>query len=375
MSSNVTGEFELIRRYFTRPSGVATSATKAVVATTVSTAPATAIPTTPTTPKTPTTATTASTVVLGIGDDCALIAPTPGHELAFSTDMLVEGRHFIAGTDPERLGHKTLAVNLSDCAAIGARPRYALLAGALPDADPAWLSGFSRGLFALADRFDVELIGGDTTRGPRNLCMTIIGEVPSGQALLRSGARVGDVVWVSGELGSAAVGLALLQKTLPDGAADALTATDRTQAIDALERPEPRVPLGLALRGIATSAIDVSDGLIGDLGHVLERSGVGADIDLARVPCQPWLRSMASALASRASRDFAMRAMLAGGDDYELCFTAPSSREGDVHAAAREARVAVTAIGRIVLGTGLTVRDQSGAVLPLENVRAFDHFQ
>ena len=360
MSSNVTGEFELIRRYFTRPPRTAATATTAATAATAATA---------------TTATTASTVVLGIGDDCALIAPTPGHELAFSTDMLVEGRHFIAGTDPERLGHKTLAVNLSDCAAMGARPRYALLAGALPDADPAWLTGFSRGLFALADRFDVELIGGDTTRGPRNLCMTIIGEVPSGQALLRSGARAGDVVWVSGELGSAAVGLALLQETIPDRALDALTATDRAQAIDALERPEPRVGLGLALRGIATSAIDVSDGLIGDLGHVLERSGVGADIDLARVPCRPWLRSMTSAPALRGPRDFAIRSMLAGGDDYELCFTAPPSREGDVHAAARKARVAVTAIGRIVERTALTVRDQRGALLPLENVRAFDHFQ
>ena len=331
--------------------------------------------------------------VVGIGDDCAVIRITPGHEIAMSTDMLVEGRHFLAGTDPERLGHKTLAVNLSDCAANGAVPRYALLAMALPHADDAWLAAFSRGLFALADRFDVELIGGDTTRGPLNLCVTIIGEVPAGASLLRSGARVGDLVWVSGRLGSAAMGLALLQGD------ESLSSDDRRRAIDALETPEPRVALGLALRGIATAAIDVSDGLVGDLGHILERSHVGAEVFIDAIPCEPWLRAMRSVgprampaetralsdndrtrVANRAPAGsdrtgVANRALLAGGDDYELCFTAAASSESAVHAAGRSAGVEVTAIGRIVQGNSLRVIDQAGKVMPMNDVHAFDHFR
>ena len=319
-------EFELIRRFFTRP---------------------------------------ARRAVLGVGDDCALIAPRPGCELALSTDMLVAGRHFLRDAEPEALGHKTLAVNLSDCAAVGADPRYALLAGALPDADPGWLEAFSRGLFALADRFDVELVGGDTTRGPLTLCVTIVGEVPAGQALLRSGARPGDTIWVSGMLGAAAAGLAALQGKLD------LPAAERRQALDALHRPEPRVALGVALRGITASAIDVSDGLAGDLGHILERSAAGAEIDLARIPAPAWLRAR---LAAAATRDFALGCVLAGGDDYELCFTARPEQEARVREAGRSAGVAVTPIGRIVAGAGLVVRDDGGQPLDTAALRPFDHF-
>jgi thiamine-monophosphate kinase len=319
-------EFELIRRYFTRP---------------------------------------AREAVLGVGDDCALIAPRPGQELAISTDMLVAGRHFLHDTEPEALGHKTLAVNLSDCAAVGAQPRFALLACALPDAEPGWLEPFSRGLFALADRFGVELIGGDTTRGPLTLCVTIIGEVPAGSALLRSGARPGDTVWVSGELGAAAAGLAVLTAKLD------LPEPERGQAIGALQRPTPRVELGMALRGVATSALDISDGLLGDLGHILERSAVGAQIELSRLPCSGGLRAR---LASAPSRRLALHCVLAGGDDYELCFTAPPERAAQVLEAGRRAGVAVTSIGRIVAGTALTVADEHGRALDLSALRAFDHF-
>ena len=322
-------EFALIRRYFTRP---------------------------------------AQRAVLGVGDDCALIAPRAGYELALSTDMLVAGRHFLHGTDAGDLGHKTLAVNLSDCAACGATPRYALLAGALPDADPEWLERFSRGLFALADRYAVELIGGDTTRGPLTLCVTIIGEVPVGRALLRSGARSGDCVWVSGELGTAAAGLAALQGRLE------LPDAERAVAIRALQRPVPRVELGIALRGIASAAIDVSDGLLGDLAHILEHSAVGADIELTRVPCADWLHAQ---LKVPGQREMALRFLLAGGDDYELCFTAPADRTPQVEAAGRAAGVAVTSIGRIVAGSALVVRDTGdagGAALDLSALRAFDHF-
>lgn len=319
-------EFDLIRRYFTRP---------------------------------------APHAVLGVGDDCALLAPRAGYELAIATDMLVAGRHFLQGTDPEALGHKTLAVNLSDCAAVGAAPRYALLAGALPEADAEWLEGFSRGLFALADRFAVELIGGDTTRGPLTLCVTIIGEVPAGQALLRSGAGLGDTIWVSGQLGTAAAGLAILR-----GEFD-LPQPPRRQATDALQRPTPRVELGIALRCIASAALDVSDGLIGDLGHILERSALGAEIDLSRLPCAEWLRMRLNRAETRRQ---ALGWLLAGGDDYELCFTAPAGRAMQVVEAGRKADVAVTPVGRIIAGTALTVRDEQGQALDLSALQAFDHF-
>ena len=302
-------------------------------------------------------------VRVGIGDDAAVVAPTPGCDLVFSVDMLVEDRHFLAGVDPATLGHKTLAVNLSDMAAMGARPRWALLAGALPDNDERWLSDFARGLFALADRFGVALIGGDTTRGPRNLCLTIIGEVPVGTALTRSGAKVGDDIYVSGTLGDSALALAVLQgRAALDGAA---LATARAR----LETPEPRVALGERLRGVASAAIDISDGLTGDLQHILDRSGVGAAIDLALIP-----RSMPLAtLIDGNGRDLGLACLLAGGDDYELCFTAAASSRETIAAIARDVGVPLARIGAVIAESGLVVRDKRG--VPLVAVpRSFDHF-
>jgi thiamine-monophosphate kinase len=305
----------------------------------------------------------AKTAVVGVGDDAALLAPTPGHELAVSVDMLVAGRHFFADVDPEALGHKTLAVNLSDLAAVGATPRWALLAGALPGADADWLAKFARGFFALADAHGVELVGGDTTRGPLTLCVTIIGEVPAGKALLRSGARTGDSIWVSGPLGDAALALAHKQGRLE------LPATELAACEHALLRPAPRVTLGERLRGIASAAIDLSDGLIGDLGHVLKASRVGATLELAAIP-----RSLAlqRQLDGRAS-DVALACLLAGGDDYELCFTVPAARDADVVALAIELGLTLRRIGAIVADAGILVRDETGRPLP-ELPRGFDHF-
>ena len=301
-------------------------------------------------------------VRLGVGDDAAIIAPTPGCELAISVDMLVEGRHFVPGADPEALGHKTLAVNLSDLAAMGATPRFALLAGALPDADERWLDAFSRGLFALAERFDVTLIGGDTTRGPRNLCVTIIGELPTGTAIARSGARAGDDIWVSGMLGDAMLALAAMQGRTSIDAATLPALRER------LDRPEPRVALGQRLRGLATAALDVSDGLVGDLAHILEASHVGAEIDLAAIP-----RSAALDAKLAPERALALSCLLAGGDDYELCFTAPQSARARVGAIAIELCMPVTRVGAIREGAGLVVRDEHGAALA-KLPDAYDHF-
>ena len=302
-------------------------------------------------------------VRVGVGDDGAVVAPTPGCDLVFSVDMLVEGRHFLSGVDPATLGHKTLAVNLSDMAAMGAKPRWALLAGALPDFDECWLDGFARGMFALADRFHVALIGGDTTRGPRNLCLTIIGEVPAGSALVRGGARPGDDIYVSGMLGAAAFALAVLQGKAMSGGADLAVARAR------LETPEPRVALGERLRGVATAAIDLSDGLTGDLQHILDRSGVGAAIDVALIPRMPAL----AGLVAGGARDLGLACLLAGGDDYELCFTAVAASRDKIAAIARDVNVPLTRIGSVSAGTGLVVRDERGA--PLAALpRSFDHF-
>ena len=318
------GEFELIDRFFRRPT---------------------------------------SHTVLGVGDDAALLAPTPGHELAVSVDMLVAGRHFFEDVDPEALGHKTLAVNLSDMAAMGATPRWALLAGALPESDATWLGAFARGFFALADAYDVDLVGGDTTRGPLNLCVTILGEVPPGQALRRSGARPGDAIYVSGSLGAAALAVARHRgRTV-------LTREELAGCEQALLRPIPRVALGEALRGIATAAIDVSDGLVGDLGHVLDASAVGASLDLAAMP-RP---AAIGRLLAGAERELALFCLLAGGDDYELCFTAPGHCARAVAALAEQLELSLTRIGTIEPRPGLVVMDEHGHVLtPLP--RAFDHF-
>jgi len=296
---------------------------------------------------------------LGIGDDCALLTPSPGMQTAISSDMLVEGRHFFAGEDPRRLGHKCLAVNLSDLAAMGARPVGFTLALALPAADRDWLSGFSAGLFALADAHDCELIGGDTTKGPLNICITIFGEVAPGRSLLRSAAQVGDDIWVSGTLGDARLALAGYRGEL------ALPPEQLAAAGTRMHMPTPRVQLGLALSGIAHAAIDISDGLAGDLGHILERSGVGAVLDVDALPAGPVLAGQLLALR----RAFAA----AGGDDYELCFTAPASAREAVVAAGAASGTAVTRVGRIEAAPGLRFSDAAGSALDLK-LGGFDHF-
>ena len=317
-------EFDIIRRYFTRP---------------------------------------VKRALLGAGDDCALIAPEPGTVLAVSTDMLVEGRHFLAGTDAAKLGHKALAVNLSDLAAMGAAPRYAILALALPEADETWLAQFTQGFFTLADAFGVELIGGDTTRGPRNLCITVIGAVPPDLALRRDGAKAGDEVWLSGCTGDAALALAHLNGRIR------LAEAALAHCLARLHTPVPCVALGLALRGLATSAIDVSDGLVADIGHIGECSGVAIELRHADVP-------RSRALAACADERLAQECLLAGGDDYELAFTASADAHGRVAALAAELGLALTCIGNVSVGEpGLvSVCDAAGQIMQIAS-KGFDHFE
>lgn len=312
-------------------------------------------------------------VVLGIGDDCALLQPTPGMQLAISSDMLVSGRHFFADVDPATLGHKALAVNLSDLAACGATPLGFTLALSLPAADPAWLQTFSQGLFALADRHHCPLVGGDTTQGPLNICITVFGETPPGQALLRSGARAGDDVWVSGTLGDAALALdALLGRTT-------LPAATLAAARQRLEQPTPRVALGQALRGIASAAADVSDGLLGDLGHILKRSGVGAELDA--LTAMHLIATCAHSASANGHFDpqnnldaTVLRHVLSGGDDYELVFTAPAGQREQVVQAGHATATPVTRIGRITTGAGVRVLAADGT--PLQGAwTSFDHFK
>lgn len=298
--------------------------------------------------------------VLGGGDDCALLAIEPGMQLAVTSDLLIEGRHFLSTVPPARLGHKALAVNLSDLAACGARPLAFTLAIAMPRADDAFLAAFADGLYALADAHAIELVGGDTTAGPVvTIDITAMGEVPPGRALRRDGARASDTLWVSGRLGDARLALEAFRGTVTLGG-EAFYAV-RT----AMETPSPRVALGLALRGLATSAIDLSDGLLGDLGHVLQASRAGATVDLAALPCSAVLAAQPAPLQRRC--------LLEGGDDYELLFTAPADADDAVHAAARDAGVPVTPIGRIEAEPGLRVREADGRVAPAA-ARGFDHF-
>jgi thiamine-monophosphate kinase len=297
---------------------------------------------------------------LGVGDDCALITPAAGMQLAVSSDMLVEGRHFLSTVDPFRLGHKALAVNLSDLAACGAKPLAFTLALALPAADDAWLAPFARGLLELADAHGCELVGGDTTRGPLNICITVFGEVPPGAALLRSGARVGDDIHVSGTLGDARLALEVFRGAL------SVDARLFEMARARMEMPTPRVALGQALRGIATAAIDVSDGLLGDLGHILKQSGLGACIDTSQAQA---LMAAGDALDEQQRVEF----VLAGGDDYELLFTAPAAQREAVLAAARASAVSVTRIGRIEPEAGLRLVDGEGHAIA-NRFASFDHF-
>ncbi|MBU3654495.1 MAG: thiamine-phosphate kinase [Limnohabitans sp.] len=301
--------------------------------------------------------------VLGVGDDCALIQPSAGQQLAISTDMLVEGRHFLSTVDPARLGHKALAVNLSDLAACGALPLAFTLSLALPQADNTWLEGFSRGLFALADAHGCELIGGDTTQGPLNISITVLGEVPPEQALLRHAAQAGDDLYVSGTVGDARLALEVFRGHLSVGG----DVFERARA--RMELPTPRVELGQALRGVAHAAIDVSDGLLGDLGHVLKRSGVGAQVDTG------WLQGSAAVSADLLTLPWTRRLdfALAGGDDYELLFTAPVRERERIHALASDVAVPVTRIGRITAESGLRVLDPQGQPIN-RRFASFDHF-
>jgi thiamine-monophosphate kinase len=313
-------EFDLIKRFFTRP---------------------------------------APGALLGVGDDAALLAPSPGMALAVSADMLVEGRHFSPQDGPGTVGHKSLAVNLSDMAAMGAQPRWALLSLALPEADEKWLQGFAGGFFGLAEKFGVELVGGDTTRGPRNISVQIIGEVPAAEALRRDAAKPGDEIWVSGHLGAAALALAHRQGRVELDPFEAAT------CLPSLYVPQPRVALGLALRGVAHAAIDISDGLLADLGHILECSGTGAEINFEALPVN-------EVVGRHLDSEVTRQCVLAGGDDYELCFTAPAERHGEIAALARVLELPLAPIGHITVNEGLSVL-KDGRLMTL-GATGFDHF-
>ncbi len=297
-------------------------------------------------------------VVLAVGDDAAILRPSVGCELLVSTDMLVSGRHFFPDVDPRALGHKTLAVNLSDIAAMGGRARWATLAVAWPQLDSAWIAAFAEGLFALAAHHQVDLIGGDTTRGPLTLSVQIMGEVPAGQALRRDGAQPGDEIWVSGQLGLAA---AALQHRL---GALSLPEPVRVLCQQQLDWPQPRLALGQALRGLASAALDVSDGLLADLGHLLQRSGVAGEVWAGQLPSHPWL--CAQGLAT-------LPCLAAGGDDYELCFTAPPRHHAAIAALAAPLGLPLSCIGRIVPGQGCRLLDTRGQPIILER-EGYDHF-
>ncbi|MDI1360481.1 thiamine-phosphate kinase [Methylotenera sp.] len=299
---------------------------------------------------------------LGIGDDAALISLSTGMELAISADMLVAGTHFFAGCDAYQLGWKSLAVNISDMAAMGANPKWVTLAIALPEINASWLAEFSRGFFACADNFSVDLIGGDTTRGPLTISVQIMGEVPIGKAIKRSGAKVGDEIWVSGKLGDAAIALQhMLGKiTLP---IDVLTTCAK-----ALHEPQPRVTLGLALQDIANSAIDISDGLLADLGHILEQSNIGAALELKRIPHSTFVDFPIDL------RDESLRKMvLAGGDDYELCFTAPAEKHTEIIKISEMTKLQLSCIGHVTSNTDLVLHGLDNEILNMKET-GFDHF-
>ncbi len=314
--------------------------------------------------------------VVGVGDDCALLQPTPGTQWAISSDMLVEGRHFLSTVSPERLGHKALAVNLSDLAACGATPRAFTLALALPRVDATWLAGFSKGLFALADAHGCELIGGDTTQGPLNICITVLGEVPvvagKSQALLRSGAQVGDDIYVSGNLGDARLALEVFRGH------QQVPAEVFAHARLRMEQPTPRVALGQALRGIASAAIDVSDGFLGDLGHVLKASSLGAcidtDIAINLLAIEADSTKASAGFDPKIDDSKALQWVLAGGDDYELVFTAAEADRHRVAQAAAQSATPVTRIGRTEATPGIRLVNGRGESVS-GHFPSFDHFK
>lgn len=298
---------------------------------------------------------------LGVGDDCALLPVDPGMQLATSTDLLLEGRHFLADTDPQALGHKALAVNLSDLAAMGAQPLACVLGLSVPRADADWLQAFSGGFHALADEAGCPLVGGDTTRSPWGvvISVTVYGQVDPARALRRDAARVGDDIWISGTLGAADVALQLLQGRLPPD-------PGRLAALrPALERPRPPWRLARSLAGVAHAALDISDGLAQDLGHILDASHCGAELDLAALPLDPGLDGLDPALCRRAALD--------GGDVYQLCFTAPPEQRDTIVQLAQAASTRVARVGRIVARAGLSVREAGGVPEPYR-AAGFDHF-
>ena len=322
MADNLNSEFDLIQRHFTRP---------------------------------------AANAVLGVGDDCALLSVTNGMDLAISTDTMVSGTHFFPDVDPEHLGHKALAVNLSDIAAMGAMPYWATLALTLPNVNHDWLAAFAKGFFDLALEYDVSLIGGDTTRGPLTMTVTIMGEVPAGAALRRGGAKPGNDVWVSGNIGDAALAVAHRHGRI------VLAEEDYREAVMRLYEPTPRVSLGQALRGLATSAIDVSDGLLADLTHICRLSGVGATIELPNVP-------VSAIGAKHLGTGPGRSAIVAGGDDYELCFTAhPNSRES-IQELTDVLGVPLTRVGQVKRGKGVSLLGHDGKPVKVDG-RGYDHFQ
>jgi len=309
-----------------------------------------------------------SAITLGIGDDCALVKPPANEELAITSDMLVEGRHFFAGADPGLLGRKALTVNLSDLAAMGARPLGFTLAIALPTVDTIWLEAFSKGLFAIAKDYSCPLIGGDTTAGPLTISITAFGSSPTGKAIRRSGAKAGDDIWVSGIVGDARLALAALRHEIH------LSANDLQQISDRMHEPSPRIELGMHLREIASAALDVSDGLIGDLRHILKQSQVDAEIQLSQLPKSATLQK----------QDIAIQNQFAacGGDDYELCFTAPSSERNTIQVIGQSLNLPLTLIGKILpkKEVGVKVHLLNASGIELSNTEAapllnsFDHF-
>ncbi len=297
---------------------------------------------------------------LSVGDDAALISVAAGMELAISADMLVAGTHFFADADPYKLGWKSLAVNISDMAAMGANPKWATLAIALPEINEPWLTEFSRGFFACAESFNVDLIGGDTTRGPLTISVQIMGEVPRGLAIKRSGAKVGDEIWVSGTLGDAAMALAVIQQRFE------LNATEFHEIANALHMPLPRVSLGLALHGLASSAIDISDGLLADLGHILKASKIGANVFLNQLP-------ISDTVYGSFQLEQVKTMVLAGGDDYELCFTAPTEKHAEIAILSKILNLPLSCIGQITTDTNLVVHGCNDEILDIKET-GFDHF-
>lgn len=322
-------EFELIDRYFRRGDLSESSAN----------ATAGAVP-----------------VTLGIGDDCALLTLPPGEQLLLSVDTLVEGVHFPRHFNPADLARRALAVCVSDLAACGAQPLAYTLALTLPDVSEAWLAPFADSLHSTADRYGIRLVGGDTTKGPLTLSLQVMGSAPPGAALLRRGARPGEAIYLSGFPGEARAALDLLGR-------DSLNA-DQTQLMQRYLAPEPRLQLGLALRGVATAAVDVSDGLAADLGHILVASGVAATLYAEQLPISPGLARQAGARA--------LDYVLGGGDDYELCFTAPDERHEQVMRISRELGLPIHQIGRVDAGVGLRCLDSAGQALALPD--GYRHF-